>query len=176
MLGTSLSLDNSFNSTTTTTTSVGGGIKIPILGININLGGSGSSSTQFTQQSDSTSSVAVTETTNLSTVIPGPSSSAVGLDHDVDIVWVWLNPVLNYTANSSTSLTWTGFSFDMRDPVGEMDVIGIPVAFLNGHQAMPADIADVLARRWAPPALCNASDPNCGADGTEPPGLNASDL
>jgi hypothetical protein len=174
LLGTSLGFDTSFNSTTTQTTTVGGGFKIPILGISF--GSSSTSSTQFTQQSDANSSVAVDETTTLSTTIPGPASSAVGLNHDVDIIWIWLNPVLNYSISSANSLTWTGFSFDMRDPVGEMDVIGVPVAFLNGHQPMPSNIADVLARRWAPRALCNASDPNCGSDGTEPPGLNASDL
>ena len=174
LLGTSLSFSTSFNSSTSQTVSAGGGFKIPILGINI--GGSSSSSTTFSQESDSSSSVAVNETTTVSTTIPGPASSAVGLDHDVDIIWVWLNPVLNYSIDSNNVLTWTGFSFDLRDPVGEMDVIGVPVAYLNGHQPMPSNIADVLARRWAPNVLCNTTDPNCGSGGTEPPGLNASDL
>lgn len=172
LLGTSLSFKNSFSSTVNQTTTVSGGFKI----FGIGFGGSSTSSTQFSQQADTSSSVAVNETTTLSTTIPGPASSAVGLNHDVDIIWIWLNPVLNYSISSSGSLTWTGFSFDVRDPVGEMDVIGIPAAYLNGHQPMPSNIADVLARRWAPRALCNTSDPNCGSDGTEAPGLNASDL
>lgn len=176
MLGTSLSLSNSFTNTTSQTTSGGGGIKFSIFGISIGGGGSATSSNQFTQETDSSSSFAVNQTATLSTVVPGPASSAQGLNHDVDLIWIWLNPVLNFSMSSSNVLTWTGFSFDLRDPVGEMDVIGIPVAFLNGHQAMPANIADVLARRWAPRVVCTVGSSGCGADGTADPGLTAADL
>ncbi|HET9283813.1 MAG TPA: hypothetical protein VFR24_17810 [Candidatus Angelobacter sp.] len=178
LLGTSIALTNTFTSTTTQNTMVGGGIKINLVIFTINIGGSSTSSNQFTQEADTSSSVEVKETTTLSTTIPGPSSSAVGLNHDVDIIWVWLNPLMNFTVNSSNSLTWTGFSSDGRDPAGsgEMDIIGISVAYLNGHQAMPANIADVLARRWSPRIPCDSTDPFCGADGTEDPGLNANDL
>jgi hypothetical protein len=176
MMGTSLSLSNSFTSTTSQTTSGGGGVKLSIFGISLGGGVSATSSTQFTQETDSSSSIAVNQTATLSTVVPGPSSSAQGLNHDVDLVWIWLNPVLNFSMSSSGAITWTGFTFDLRDPAGEMDVIGIPVAFLNGHQTMPANIADVLARRWAPRVVCVAGSAGCGTDGTADPGLTASDL
>src|SRR5262249_23860298 len=141
LLGTSLSLTNSFTASTNQTTTVGGGIKINLGIFSINIGGSSTSSRQFTQEADTTSPVPVNQTSTLSTTTPGPSSSAVGVNHDVDIIWVLLNPLMNFTVNSSNSLTWTGFSFDGRDPVGEMDIIGIPVAYLNGHQAMPSNVA-----------------------------------
>ncbi|HEY1936601.1 MAG TPA: hypothetical protein VGJ33_01545 [Candidatus Angelobacter sp.] len=172
MLGTSLSFNNSFMNTVSTTTTVNTGFKI----FGIGFGGSSSTTTQFTQEEDTSSSVAVNQTTTLSTTIPGPSSSAVGLNHDVDLIWLWLNPVLDFTANSSNSITWTGFEYDLRDPAGDMDVIAVPVEFLNGHQAMPANIADVLARRWASRIVCTIGTAGCDANGTADPGLNASDF
>src|SRR5581483_11441808 len=176
MLGTSVSLTNSFTSSTSQSTQVGGGIKINLGIFSISIGSTSTDSKQFTQEADTTSSVAMNQTTTLSTTIPGPSSSAVGLDHDVDIIWVWLNPLMTFTANSSTSLTWNGFGFDARDPVGDMDIIGIPVAYLNGHQAIPADVAYVLARRWSRRLPCDSTDTFCATDGTADPGLNANDL
>jgi hypothetical protein len=134
-------------------------------------------STDLTQETDSSSSIAINETTTTGTLIRGPSSSAVGLSHDEDIIWVWLNPVAHFVANSDTSFTWTGFGFDLNDPTGNTDILGIPVKFLNGHAPMPANIADVLARRWAPRITCSiTTDPTCGPDGTDDPGLNANDL
>jgi hypothetical protein len=142
----------------------------------IGFGGSSSSTTQYTQETDSSSSIAVNQTTALTTTIPGPASSAVGLDHDVDLIWLWLNPVLDFSIDSSNSITWTGFEFDTRDPVGDMDVIALPVKFLNGHQAIPTNIADVLARRWASRVLCTAGTTGCDATGTADPGLDANDF
>jgi len=99
------------------------------------------------------------------------------VDHDEDIIWVWLNPVIHVVANSSTDFQWTGFGFDLSDPAGNTDILGIPVKFLNGHAPIPSNIADVLARRWAPRISCVVgTDPQCGADGTADPGLNAADL
>jgi hypothetical protein len=174
LLGTSISFNNSFMNTVSTSTSVNTQFKI--LGIGFGGGGSATTTTQFTQETDTSSSVAVNQTTSLSTLIPGPASSAVGLDHDVDLIWLWLNPVLDFTVNSSNSIIWTGFEYDLRDPVGDMDVIAVPVEFLNGHQAMPANIADVLARRWASRIVCTVGTAGCDANGTADPGLNASDF
>lgn len=101
----------------------------------------------------------------------------MGLDHDEDIIWIWLNPAIGLTIDSTgTNFTWTGYAFDENDPAGTTDIIGIPVKFLNGHAPMPSNIADVLARTWAPRTLCTSADPACGLDGTKDPGLDASDL
>jgi hypothetical protein len=172
MLGTSNSVSNSFTNDVSLNASISSGFSIFGFGVNF----TSTASTDLQQESDSSSSIAVNETTTSSTQIRGPSSSALGVDHDEDIVWVWLNPVIHFVANSSTSFTWTGFGFDLNDPTGNTDILGIPVKYLNGHAAMPANIADVLARRWAPPINCTSADPNCGTNGTEAPGLTAADL
>jgi hypothetical protein len=171
MLGTSLALSSSFMNNLTQTTTVNAGFKI----FGIGFGGSSTTTTQYTQETDTSSSIAVNQTATLSTIIPGPSNSALGLNHDVDLIWLWLNPVWDFTLNSN-SLAWTGFEFDLHDPAGDMDVLAVPVAFLNGHQPMPANIADVLARRWASRIICTVGTTGCGADGTADPGLNASDF
>jgi hypothetical protein len=173
MLGTSSSVSSSFQNDVNVSASITTGFSL--FGL---FGGqtTQTASTQLTQETDSSSTVALNETTTTTTTIRGPSSSAVGLDHDEDIIWVWLNPAINLTINSSTSFVWTGFLFDQNDPAGTTDIIGIPVKFLNGHAAMPSNIADVLARRWAPRTLCTSADPACGVDGTKDPGLDANDL
>ena len=173
MLGNSSSISGSFQNDVNVSASITTGFSL--FGL---FGGqtTQTASTQLSQETDSTSTVALNETTTTTTTIRGPSSSAVGLDHDEDIIWVWLNPVVAVTINSDTSFVWTGFLFDQNDPAGTTDIIGIPVKFLNGHAAMPANIADVLARRWAPRTLCTSADPACGPDGTKDPGLDASDL
>ncbi|MBZ5505403.1 MAG: hypothetical protein LAO78_07945 [Acidobacteriia bacterium] len=172
LLGTSSSVTNSFTNDVNLTASITTGFSL--FGL---FGGqtTQTASTQLTQQTDTSSTVAVNETTNTSTTIRGPASSAIGLDHDEDIIWVWLNPVTSFTINSSSNFTWTGFGFDQNDPVGTTDILGIPVKYLNGHAPMPSDIADVLARRWAPRTLCTSTDPAC-VGGTKDPGLDASDL
>jgi hypothetical protein len=135
------------------------------------------SSVQLSQETDTSTSVALSETTSMSTTIRGPASSAVGLDHDEDIIWVWLNPAIGLNIDSTgTNFTWTGYAFDQNDPAGTTDIIGIPVKYLDGHAPMPSNIADVLARRWAPRTLCTSADPACGLDGTKDPGLDAADL
>jgi len=172
LLGTSSSVTNSFTNDVTVTASITTGFSL--FGF-FNSSMTNTASTQLSQETDTTSTVAVNETTNMSTTIRGPSSSAVGLDHDEDIIWVWLNPVVSLDLSSS-NFVWNGYGFDLNDPAGTTDIIGIPVKFLNGHAPMPANIADVLARRWAPRTVCETSDPACGPDGTKDPGLDANDL
>ncbi|HWF02314.1 MAG TPA: hypothetical protein VHA06_01430, partial [Candidatus Angelobacter sp.] len=172
MLGTSTSVSNSFTNDVNVNASISSGFSIFGFGVNF----TATASTDLSQETDSSSSIAVNETTNSSTQVRGPSNSALGVDHDEDIVWVWLNPVIHLVANSDTSFTWTGYGFDLNDPTGNTDILGIPAKYLNGHAAMPANIADVLARRWAPPIACTSADPNCGTNGTEAPGLTAADL
>jgi hypothetical protein len=174
MLGTSSTVSNSFTNDVRVTSSIDTGFSLfGLLSNHLTLTSSG----QLTQQNDTSSSVALNETTNMSTTIRGPASSAVGLDHDEDIIWVWLNPAVGFNIDSTgTNFGWTGFAFDQNDPAGTTDIIGIPVKYLDGHAPMPSNIADVLARRWAPRTLCTSADPACGVDGTKDPGLDASDL
>lgn len=173
MLGNSVSVSNSFTSDTSISSSITTGFNIFGFGVS----DTSIASTGLTQETDSSSSIAVNVTATTGFTVPGPASSAVGLDHDQDIIWVWLNPILHLVVNSDTSFTWTGFGFDLNDPAGDTDIIGIPVKFLNGHAPIPTNVADVLARRWAPRVVCSiTTDPTCGADGTDDPGLNASDL
>jgi len=174
ILGTSSIISNSFTNDVKVTSSINTGFDLFGLFSNkLTLTSSG----QLTQETDTSSSVALSETTNMSTTIRGPASSAVGLDHDEDIIWVWLNPAIGLNIDSTgTNFTWTGFAFDQNDPAGTTDIIGIPVKYLNGHAPLPSNIADVLARRWAPRTLCTSADPACGLDGTKDPGLDASDL
>jgi hypothetical protein len=74
-------------------------------------------------------------------------------------------------------VVWGGFGYDINDPVGGIDLIGIPVRYLNGHSPMPVELGAVLARTWAQRVLCDLSvQTGCAADGTADPGLNANDL
>jgi hypothetical protein len=174
LLGTSSMISNSFTNGVNVTASITTGFSFfGLFGSSITT----TSTAQLSQESDTSSSVALNETTNMSTTIRGPASSAVGLDHDEDIIWIWLNPAIGLKIdNTGTNFTWTGYAFDQNDPAGTTDIIGIPVKYLNGHAPMPSNIADVLARRWAPRTLCTSADPACGLDGTKDPGLDAVDL
>ena len=165
MLGTSTSLSSSFIQGTSQSVSITTGFKLTIGGFSIGSTTTDTTTNSYTQEQDTSSSIAVNQTTSVTTTVRGPSSSAVGLDHDEDYIWVWLNPVLNFTILSPGNIQWNGYTFDATDPVGQMDVYGIRVAYLNGHAPMPSDVAAVLARTWAP----NMTD---GSG----PGLTAADL
>jgi hypothetical protein len=172
LFGSSIAFNRSIaNSTVVTTTLTK---KAEIFGTNF-FGGT-SQTFGGAQQADTTISLAVTDSAEESVTVRGPSSSSVGIDHDQDIIWLWLNPALDIRIPSPTTIFWDFFAFDSRDPANGIDLIGIPVGYLNGHVPIPANIADVLARRWAPPILCAASDPECGPDGTKGSGLTAADF
>ena len=173
IFGSSLGLSSSFSNTTSF--SVATATNAQIFGI----GGFGgiSASTGFTQSTDSSLTIAVTETTARTFTVRGPSSSALGISHDADVIWIWLNPVFNFSDPSPNTLQWASAGFDNRDPAGDLDIIGIQVAFLNGHAPMPQALSDLLARGWAPRIACDpATDPECGADGTKSPGLTLADF
>jgi len=172
MQGTSLSFSNSFSNAVSLSVSLTTGVHFFIFGGDF----TSTFSNEFTQELDTSSSIAIEETRERTTTVPGPLSDTVGLDHDQDIIWVWLNPVLHFTLTSPTGVVWTGVGFDVRDPSQTMEVIGIPVAFLNGHATRPGSLDDILARRWAPRISCDSTDPQCGTDGTKDPGLTANDL
>jgi len=131
-----------------------------------------SASTTVTEQLNSSSSITVSKTSSLSNKTPGPANPYIGINHDYDYIWVWLNPLLLYTItgdqnnpNSPNSLQWNGYGYWTRDPAG-FDVYGIWVGYLNGDFGpMPADVAQVFARTWAPN----------NADGSGP-GLTSTDF
>lgn len=160
MLGTSTSLMSSFTKGTTQSVTITTGFQLKIGNLfSIGSQDKQTTTTSYTQEQDTSSSIAVNQTTSVSTTVRGPSSSAVGLSHDADIIWVWLNPVLTFSIFSPTDIQWNGYSFDLSDPVGDMDILGIPVAYLNGHAAIPSDIAAILARRWASPTWSDSGGP-----------------
>jgi hypothetical protein len=146
MLGTSTSVSSSFTNTTAETVSVSVGT--PITGTVTN-----SVSQSFSQEQDTSSSIAVNETTTQTTIVNGPASSGVGLSHDSDAIRVWFNPALNFTMTDANTIVWTGYSFDERDAdvSSTIDYLDIPVAFLDGHAAIPpgSQLAQRLARSWA---------------------------
>lgn len=175
VLGTSFSLENTVTNDVSITASVSDKEGIPGY---FSLQVTATSSSDYSEVNDTTNTMAVTDTETTAHTIPGPLSSAVGLDHDEDLIMVWLNPVAPLQFNSPTSLIWKGLAYDERDPARNgPEVIPIALKFLNGHAPMPAQILAAIARTWAPRVRCTAdSDPQCAADGTAPPGLNANDL
>jgi hypothetical protein len=81
--------------------------------------------------------------------VSGPASSAAGIDHDYDVIRVWLNPKVNITAYTPSSLQWTGYSYDMRDPAAEMEIIPLYVYWLKNPSTIPSPYpATYLARPW----------------------------
>lgn len=149
MFGTSTSMTNSFQDGNTVSVSLSRGFGI--FGINANT--TDGASDAFTQQSDSTSSITVNKTSSSSFTVPGPASSANGVDHDYDIVWIWVNPRVHMSITPEDLLEWNGFSYDARDPAGEIEVVPLYVTWLRNPATIPADVAAVLARTWDPSGL-----------------------
>lgn len=153
LLGTSTSLASTFMNNVSTSVSIGGGAgSTSAPGIFGSSGGvTGTASTSYTQESDTSSSVAVTKSTSTSTVVPGPSNSAAGVNHDFDVVWLWLNPKVDVTVTSTSpnSVLWTGYTFDSRDPAGELDIIPVYVACLKAPTSTGCSLnQSALSRSW----------------------------
>jgi len=140
-LGTSTTLSNAFTNSTSVSVTIGGS---GIFGSS-----SQTASTSFTEEQDSSSSVAISKATNYDVRVPGPINSAVGLDHDYDLIFVWLNPKANLLVNNS-NVTWSGYTYDSRDPANEMDVVGLYAYWLKNPSSMPASVQSKLARSWDP--------------------------
>ncbi len=162
MMGSSISIENSFTNANNLSISLSAGVSI------LGNGGSvtGTASTAYSQQQDSSSSIDVTKTSTNDSIVPGPLSDAVGVDHDYDTIYIWLNPVISVGFVPGGEISWGGFGYDMTDPCVCMDVIPLQVAQLKN----PALITDpqtlhVLARTWAQNL----------ADGSSP-GLTNADL
>lgn len=102
----------------------------------------------YTDEDDSSNQSSVNITTTLSQTIPGPVSSSVGIDHANDIIWLWLNPGVNISIPTPNSIVENGYGFNAADPLNEMDVIFLYVAWLQNPSTMPSDVASRLARTW----------------------------
>jgi len=147
--GTSISTTQSFTNTSSVSTSGDGGFNL--FGI-ISGAGTGTASASYTSESDSSSSLTVQTTTNDGDTIPGPSSSAAGVDHDADIIWVWINPQIPYTVvgaqGTANSILQGNYQSNPADPAGEMDIVAMPVIWLENPSMIPSDVLSVLARSW----------------------------
>jgi hypothetical protein len=143
--GTSTALSNSFSNQNSVSVTLGVSTGVKDI---FSAGVSGTESHSYTQEQDSSSSIALNTTTTYGRQILGPASSTVGVDHQADVVWVWLNPIVNMSSNLNGTFNWTGYSFDPRDPVNEMDIVPLYVSWLENPQSIPADVASVLARPW----------------------------
>jgi hypothetical protein len=105
-------------------------------------------SQQWTNEQDTSSSISMNKTTQISESVFGPASS-LGVNHDYDVIWLWLNPLSLFDVlPGPNSVTWTGYAYDVND-IAEMDVYPVYAGYLNGHFAMPSQVATVLARTWA---------------------------
>lgn len=102
----------------------------------------------YSEEQDTTNQDSVSITTSLDETIPGPVSSSVGIDHDNDIIWVWLNPGISISIPTPNSIVENGYGFNAADPLNEMDIIFLYVAWLKNPSIMPADVASRLARTW----------------------------
>lgn len=147
--GTSISTAQSFTNASSISTS--GDAGFDLFGI-VTGTGTGTASASYTSESDSSSSLTVQTTTTDGDTISGPQSSAAGVDHDADIVWLWLNPQIPYTVVGTTgaanSILQGNYQNNPADPVGEMDIVAMPVIWLKNPSLIPSDVLAVLARSW----------------------------
>jgi hypothetical protein len=113
-----------------------------------------SDSADFTQTLATSNSISLSKTSSSDIIVPGPkdlaSGASAGIDHDFDVILLWINPVANLVVSGPNSALWTGYHFDPADPVNEMDVVPVYVAWLKNPSLMPAGVAFALARTWAP--------------------------
>jgi hypothetical protein len=176
MLGSTASLSASFSNDTKLTSSLTAGGEVKIPGVDVSADTTVGSSLDIQEQLDASASLALQFTETTQNTVHGPNSS-LGVNHDADLIYIWLNPVLIFDVYSDTDFTWKGFGYDLRDnAVNAAEIIGIPVAYLNGHaQIEDPYLLAALERSWAPPVVCVASDPDC-VNGTKGPGLTANDF
>jgi hypothetical protein len=102
----------------------------------------------WTDEQDTSSSISMNKTTQTAEVVRGPAS-LLGVNHDYDVIWLWLNPLSLFDVlPGPNSVTWTGYAYDAND-IPDMDVYPVYAGYLNGHFAIPSNVAAVLARTWA---------------------------
>lgn len=124
-------------------------------GSGVTLDGNGNSiNGSYTYELAENSSFSLNTTTSTCTSVPGPSSSTLGVDHESDIIWLWLNPATDYTLTPSNGpLVWDGYATNPNDPnvqSGQMDIVPISVAQLDGTSPIPPELQQILDRNWDP--------------------------
>jgi hypothetical protein len=144
LLGSTVSVSNSFSSGITNTIKVSRSISGWFSG-----SVSASASTTYTQESDYGTTVTVNKQTSTSDKTPGPSDPYIGINHDYDVIWLWLNPVALFTVFPDTNMVeWDGYGFSTADQPA-MDIYPVFVGWLNGDIPMTASQAAPLNRTWA---------------------------
>jgi len=106
-------------------------------------------SESFAQTLQDDLSIAVSKTQSADISVPGPDIASAGINHDFDVILLWINPVVNLVITGPTSALWNGYTFDPGDPVNEVDVIPVYVAWLKDRSLMPPGVREALARTWA---------------------------
>jgi hypothetical protein len=111
---------------------------------------SGTASSSWTQTNSSANTVTTTGQTSNNWTTPGTASYFTPVDHDYDIIWLWINPTVVLTvdmSNPSAVPVWNGYGYDMADPANGMDIVGVPVGYLNGDLPS-AEYQNILSRSW----------------------------
>ena len=104
----------------------------------------------WTQTNSSASTVTTTGQTSNNWTTPGTASYFAPVNHDYDIIWLWLNPAVVLTVdlnNTNAVPVWNGYGYDAEDPANGMDVVGVPVGYLNGDLPS-AEYQSILSRSW----------------------------
>jgi hypothetical protein len=144
LLGTSSTMIDTFSTQNTFSISESGQLQIPGYRFNESV----ASSSSWTEENDTSTTISMNTMLQQGTTVRGPASS-LGVNHDYDVIWLWLNPLSMFTLlHGANSITWAGYAFDAND-IPAMDIYPVYVGYLNGHFAMPSDVAQVLARTWA---------------------------
>lgn len=157
MLGTATSITDTFQHQTVFTSTLNLGLDYSIRqhkknheGDSFSVSDQRTETQTFTESLQGTSSITINKTQNSDQIVPGPKSTTTeGIDHDFDVVLLWLNPVIEFTITGPSTATIAGYSFDENDPVGEMDVVPVYVAWLKDPTQMPPGVRFALARLWA---------------------------
>jgi hypothetical protein len=142
-VGTTSSIINSFSSGTTYTVSIANSIGV----FGWTVGTKISNVNAASQSSKDTQSVTLNWGVSDSVTTYGVPDDFSPVDSDYDVIYVWLNPVEVLTL-SGKNVTWNGYGYDATDQNG-MDIVGIPLGYLNGRWAMPAGLLALTNRAWA---------------------------
>lgn len=145
LVGSTVSVTNSFTSGVSSSVSLSYGANIPFVA-NAKISTTYTNGASQTSSTTSTVSTSMLSSTGMRT--SGTDNYFAPVDNDYDIIWVWLNPTVILTVTPN-SVVWNGYGVDSTDEPG-MDVVGIAVGYLNGDfGAMPPGISSEIARSWA---------------------------
>ena len=142
-IGTTNSIINSFSSGTTYSVSIENKVGISGWTVGTKIGNSNTAS----QSTKDTKSVTLSWGVGDSFKTYGPPDDFSPIDNDYDVIYVWLNPV-EVLSLSGNSVIWNGYGYDATDQNG-LDIIGIPLGYLNGHWPRPAGLLALTNRTWA---------------------------